>query len=64
MSSGETVRGSITSTEMPSRASRSHSRERAMHHQRERDDGHVRAFAHDARLAELDLVRAPPAPGL
>ena len=41
VSSGETVRGSISSTEMPSCASCSRGCQRALDHQREGDDGHV-----------------------
>ena len=59
-SSGESVRGSTTSTEMPSCSASSAACERLMDEPPGRDHRHVRALAMDARPAErdrLDLVR-------
>ena len=54
-SSGATVRGSISSIEIPSCASGSQILLRVMHHQRQRDDRDVVPLAHDRGLAKLDL---------
>ena len=56
MSSGATVRRSITSTEMPSPATRSAARQRLVDHAGDRHDGHVGAGPHDRRPADRQDV--------
>ena len=55
-SSGATVRGSISSTEIPSAPARSAGLLGVVDHQRQGDDRDVRPLADDGRPAELDLV--------
>ena len=56
MSSGATVRRSMTSTEMPSPATSVGGRDRLVHHPRHRHHGDVGAGAHDGRHADRDDV--------
>ena len=55
-SSGATVRGSITSTEIPSLSSCSHAFRVLVDHRGQGDHRHVASLPHHGGLAELDLV--------
>ncbi len=55
-SSGAIVRGSISSTEIPSRSRASRGLQDLVDHLRQRDDRDIRPFPDDGRPAELDLV--------